>query len=64
MSLPVRAAIVAMAIDLAACEGIYVRPTNARADDRLRRNRSTQYFSYPGYDFDRLRREAPWSNPH
>ena len=56
MSLPVRAAIVAMAIDLAACEGIYVRPTNARADDRLRRNRSTQYFSYPGYDFDRLRR--------
>ena len=20
---------------------------------------STQYFSYPGYDFDRLRREAP-----
>ena len=27
--------------------------------DQLRRNRSTQYFSYPGYDFDRLRREAP-----
>lgn len=42
-----------------ACEGIYVRPTNGRADDQVRRNRSTQYFSYPGYDFDRLRREAP-----
>src|SRR5262249_45308537 len=24
-----------------------------------RRNRSTQYFAYPGHDFDRLRREAP-----
>jgi hypothetical protein len=42
-----------------ACEGLYVRPTNGRADDQVRRNRSTQYFSYPGYDFDRLRREAP-----
>jgi hypothetical protein len=41
------------------CEGIYIRPTNSRAEDQLRRNRSTQYFSYPGYDFDRLRREAP-----
>ena len=42
-----------------ACEGIYIRPTNGRADDQVRRNRSTQYFAYPGYDFDRLRREAP-----
>jgi hypothetical protein len=42
-----------------ACEGIYVRPTNGRAEDQVRRNHSTQYFSYPGYDFDRLRREAP-----
>jgi len=41
------------------CEGLYVRPTNGRAEDQVRRNRSTQYFSYPGYDFDRLRREAP-----
>jgi hypothetical protein len=40
-------------------EGFYIRPTNARADDQVRRNHSTQYFSYPGYDFDRLRREAP-----
>jgi hypothetical protein len=42
-----------------ACEGIYIRPTNGRAEDQIRRNHSTQYFSYPGYDFDRLRREAP-----
>ncbi len=42
-----------------ACEGIYLRPSNGRADDQVRRNHATQYFSYPGYDFDRLRREAP-----
>lgn len=41
------------------CEGFYIRPTNGRADDQVRRNHSTQYFSYPAYDFDRLRREAP-----
>jgi hypothetical protein len=42
-----------------ACESFYIRPTNGRAEDQIRRNHSTQYFSYPGYDFDRLRREAP-----
>jgi hypothetical protein len=41
------------------CEGIYLRPTNGRADDQVRRNHSTQYFAYPSYDFSRLRREAP-----
>lgn len=40
-------------------EGLYVRPTNARADDQLRRNRSTQYFAYPGWSFDVLRGQAP-----
>lgn len=39
-------------------ESIYIRPTNGRADDQLRRNHSTQYFSYPDYPFDRLRKEA------
>jgi len=39
-------------------ECIYIRPTNGRADDQLRRNHSTQYFSYPDYQFDRLRKEA------
>lgn len=40
-------------------ECIYIRPTNGRADQQLRRNRSTQYFSFPDYKFDRLRKEAP-----
>ena len=39
-------------------ESIYLRPTNGRAEDQLRRNHSTQYFSYPDYKFDRLRKEA------
>ncbi len=40
-------------------EGIYIRPTNGRANNQLRRNRSTQYFSFPDFKFDRLRKEAP-----
>jgi hypothetical protein len=40
-------------------EGIYIRPTNGRVDDPFRRNHSTQYFSYPDFKFDRLRKEAP-----
>jgi hypothetical protein len=39
-------------------ESIYIRPTNGRADDQLRRNHSIQYFSYPDYGFQRLRNEA------
>ena len=40
-------------------ESIYIRPTNGRADDQIRRNHSIQYFSYPNYKFDRLRKETP-----
>lgn len=40
-------------------ESIYLRPTNARADDQVRRNHSIQYYAYPDYKFDRLRRESP-----
>jgi hypothetical protein len=40
-------------------ECLYIRPTNGRAEIQLRRNRSTQYFSYPDFKFDRLRKEAP-----
>lgn len=40
-------------------ESIYVRPTNGRANDQVRRNHSIQYFSYPDYKFDRLRKESP-----
>jgi hypothetical protein len=37
----------------------YIRPTNGRADDQLRRNHSTQYVSEPDYPWHRLRREQP-----
>lgn len=40
-------------------ECIYLRPTNGRAEDQLRRNRSLQYFSFPDFKFDRLRKEVP-----
>lgn len=40
-------------------EYIYLRPTNGRADDQVRRNHSTQYAAYPGFDFDRFRKESP-----
>jgi hypothetical protein len=40
-------------------EYIYLRPTNGRADDQVRRNHSTQYSSHPKFDFARLRKEAP-----
>ncbi len=40
-------------------ECMYIRPTNSRVEIQLRRNRATQYFSYPDYKFDRLRKESP-----
>ena len=40
-------------------EYIYLRPTNGRADDQVRRNHSTPYSSFPDFDFARLRKEAP-----
>jgi hypothetical protein len=40
-------------------EYIYLRPTNGRADDQVRRNHSVQYGSYPDYDFARMRQESP-----
>ena len=40
-------------------ESIYIRPTNGRADDQIRRNHSVQYYSYPDFKFDRLRKESP-----
>lgn len=30
-------------------ECIYIRPTNGRAEQQLRRNRSVQYFSFPDF---------------
>jgi hypothetical protein len=40
-------------------ENIYLRPTNGRADDQLRRNHSTQYESLPDFLWPRLRKESP-----
>jgi len=40
-------------------EYFYLRPTNARCDDQLRRNHSTQYVSAPDYPWERLRKESP-----
>jgi hypothetical protein len=43
----------------ARAENIYIRPTNGRADDQLRRNHSVQYESFPEFPWNRLREEAP-----
>ena len=40
-------------------ESIYIRPVNARVNDQVRRNHSIQYYSYPNYKFDTLRKIAP-----
>jgi hypothetical protein len=40
-------------------EYIYLRPTNGRADDQVRRNHSTQYSAHPDFDFARSRQESP-----
>ena len=40
-------------------EVFYLRPTNGRADDQIRRNHSAQYVSHPQFTWDRLRHESP-----
>jgi len=40
-------------------ECIYIRPTNGRAQDQLRRNHSTEYESLPDWPWYRLRKENP-----
>jgi hypothetical protein len=37
----------------------YLRPTNGRVDDQLRRNHAVQYASDPEYPWHRLREETP-----
>jgi hypothetical protein len=41
-------------------ESIYVRPKVGRSDNQLRRNHTVQYFSYPDFKFDTLRKIAPF----
>jgi hypothetical protein len=40
-------------------ENIYVRPSNGRAEDQLRRNHSTQYVSSPDWPWEKLRQDSP-----
>jgi hypothetical protein len=40
-------------------ECFFLRPTNARADDQLRRNHSTQYMAHPDRPWFRLRAASP-----
>jgi hypothetical protein len=40
-------------------ECIYVRPTNARADDQLRRNHTLQYVAHPDHPWHALRKSHP-----
>ena len=40
-------------------ECFYLRPTNGRTDDQVRRNHSTQYISHPDFPWNRLRKEFP-----
>ena len=45
--------------DAGAFDAFYLRPTNGRADDQLRRNHALQYVSIPEYDFQRFRTDSP-----
>lgn len=42
-----------------AFEAIYLRPNVGRSHSQAMRNHSVQYFAYPGYKFDVLRKETP-----
>ncbi|TGE27998.1 hypothetical protein [Hymenobacter metallicola] len=40
-------------------ECLYLRPTNGRAEDQVRRNHSVQYISYPDFPWQKLRQDSP-----
>lgn len=40
-------------------EVFYLRPTNGRSDDQVRRNHAAQYVSHPAFTWNRLRTESP-----
>ncbi len=48
-----------VAADVTRFECLYLRPTNGRADDQLRRNHASQYISFPEYPWQRSRTETP-----
>ena len=45
--------------DLKTYDAFYLRPTNGRAEDQVRRNHSAQYISLPEWPWSRLRKETP-----
>ena len=45
--------------DVSKYECIYLRPTNGRANDQVRRNHASQYISFPEYTWRKLREETP-----
>jgi hypothetical protein len=45
--------------DLTQYESIYIRPDNGSCDDQIRRNHSTQYYSYPNHKWFQLRQNEP-----
>jgi hypothetical protein len=45
--------------DLKTYDAFYLRPTNGRADDQVRRNHAVQYISHPDWPWPRLREEFP-----
>ena len=45
--------------DLKTYDAFYLRPTNGRADDQVRRNHSVQYISHPDWTWSRMRQETP-----
>lgn len=48
-----------VAPDASRFECIYLRPTNGRAEDQVRRNHSVQYISIPGFPWPLLRKDFP-----
>jgi len=45
--------------DLKTYDAFYLRPTNGRTDDQVRRNHASQYISHPDWPWFRLRKEFP-----
>ena len=46
-------------VETRAYDCFYLRPTNGRAEEQLRRNHSTQYVAHPEFPWHRLRAESP-----
>jgi len=47
-----------IADDNSAYESIYLRPKVGRSDNQSHRNKAVQYYAYPDYKFEKLRKQA------